>query len=72
MAKQRSDGLLSGQTRRQARLGTDAVYRVCDIGDALVEVEVISGPGLNAGQRFCFTREAVLAMELVDLPEPRR
>jgi hypothetical protein len=57
--------LAVGQLRRQRRLRSEAVYRVCDWTDAFVEVEVVTAPGLQASQSFRFTREAVLAMEVV-------
>jgi hypothetical protein len=59
----------AGQLRRQVRLGSQATYRVCAINGAQVEVEVVRAPGLAAGQRFTFTRDAVLAMELVTADE---
>jgi hypothetical protein len=59
------DTLAVGQLRRQRRLQTEAVYRVCEWTDAFVEVEVVTAPGLQASQWFRFTREAVLAMEVV-------
>jgi hypothetical protein len=58
-------GLEVGQLRRQVRLGSQAVYRVCAIEDAHVDVEVIDAPGLQRGQHFRFTRDALLEMEIV-------
>ena len=59
------DTLEVGQLRRQRRLHSEAVYRVRDWTDAFVDVEVVTAPGLQASQRFRFTREAVLAMGVV-------
>ncbi len=58
-------GLSVGQLRRHIALESEAVYRVLELGPATIMVEVIRAPGLSAGLRFDFTREAVLAMELV-------
>lgn len=45
------------------RLGSESVYRVCSYADrGLVGVEVVVAPGLPAGQRVRFTREAVKTM----------
>ena len=57
--------LTIGQLRRQVLLGTEAVYRVCALGAELVEVEVVSAPGLPPGRRFKFTRDAIEQMDLV-------
>jgi hypothetical protein len=57
--------LAVGQLRRQRRLDSEAVYRVRDWTDAFVEVEVVTAPGLQASEGFRFTREAVLAMDVV-------
>jgi hypothetical protein len=59
------DQLAVGQLRRQRLLDSVAVYRVRNWTDAFVEVEVVTAPGLQASQAFRFTREAVLAMEVV-------
>jgi hypothetical protein len=58
--------LTVGQLRRQVRLGTEAIYRVCGYDAGAVEVEVIRAPGLSQGQTFRFSEDAVCAMELVD------
>lgn len=58
--------LAPGQVRRVVRLGSEALYRVHECAGPLVEVEVVRAPGLSEGQRFRFSREAVLEMELVD------
>jgi hypothetical protein len=57
--------LTIGQLRRQVLLGTEAVYRVCGLGEELVEVEVVSAPGLPSGRRFNLMREAIEQMDLV-------
>ena len=62
--------LAVGQLRCLTRLGSRAVYRVCDWDDRLVNVEVVRAPGLAPGHRFSFTREAVRMMELVDGSDP--
>ena len=54
-----------GQLRRQILLGTEALYRVCDFGQELVEVEVVRAPGLQSGRRFNLTRDAVENMDPV-------
>lgn len=59
--------LVVGQLRRQRRLDSEAVYRVRDWTDAFVEVEVVTAPGLQTSDCFRFTREAVLAMDVVPL-----
>ena len=63
---QRQDHELTiGQLRRQVLLGTEALYRVCGLGEELVEVEVVSAPGLPSGRRFNLTRDAIERMDLV-------
>lgn len=65
--RERADSELSvGQLRRLVVLETEAVYRVCGLAPGLVDVEVVKAPGLTVGQQFAFTREAVLAMDLLD------
>jgi hypothetical protein len=56
--------LAVGDLLRYRRLGTIATYRVCNRFGDLVELEVIEGPGLRAGQRFRFTEGAVAKMKL--------
>jgi len=58
-----------GQLRRQVVLESEAVYRICDLGPSLIEVEVIRAPGLAAGDRFRFTAAAVRAMDVIDEPD---
>jgi hypothetical protein len=55
-----------GQLRRQSMLDTEAVYRVVELGEETVRVEVISAPGLPAGGQFEFAAAAVQRMELLD------
>jgi hypothetical protein len=50
---------------RATRLGSTATYRVREVHDGLVAVEVVKGPGLEPGQRFEFTADAVARMEPV-------
>jgi hypothetical protein len=57
-----------GELRRQVVLHSEAVYRVCDWNQTLVEVEVVSAPGLEPGRRFHFTVSAVTAMTVVAGP----
>jgi hypothetical protein len=61
--------LIQGQLLRRRLLGTDAVYRVIGENPRGVEVEVVDVHGLRAGSRFTFSREDVLAMELVEPPD---
>lgn len=63
------DGLAVGQLRRQMKLGSPAVYRVCGCEEDCVRVEVVTAPGLRPGQHFKFTRAAVARMELVEETE---
>jgi hypothetical protein len=44
-------------------LGSEAVYRVIDVADRLVSVEVVDAPGLERGTRFQITRRAAKAMQ---------
>lgn len=65
--------LTIGQLRRQVLLDTEALYRVCGLGAELVEVEVVSAPGLSPGRRFKLTRDAIERMDLVRNPSlPQR
>jgi hypothetical protein len=66
----RDDELASGQLRRRTSLGTEAVYRICEVSGASVEVEVVRAPGLTPGRRFVFTRADVLRMECLDGGDP--
>jgi hypothetical protein len=54
-----------GQLRRQVRLQSEAIYRVCGWTETLVQVTVVRAPGLRSGQRFTFTRSAVAGMEVL-------
>ena len=58
--------LTVGQLRRYVRLGTEAVYRVCDWDEDTVLVEVVTAPGLAPGREFRFDASAVLAMPLAE------
>jgi hypothetical protein len=58
-----------GQLRRQVVLGTEAVYRVVGLTARSVQVEVVRAPGLTPGDRYMFTRAAVLRMDVLDLDE---
>ena len=55
----------AGQFRRQTVLESRATYRVVDVEDASVLVEVVEAPGLTPGRRFRFSRESVSAMRVV-------
>jgi hypothetical protein len=59
-------GLAEGQLRRQVRLGSKALYRVCACEGNYARVEVVQAPGLRPGAHYKFTRAAVELMELVD------
>jgi len=48
---------------RHRALGTEAVYRVIDVADQLVSVEVVEAPGLEQGTCFQITRRAAKAMQ---------
>jgi hypothetical protein len=60
-----------GQLLRRRLLGTEAVYRVVADEGELVEVEVVSAPGLEPGHRLRFTAAAVEEMEPAE-PRPAR
>jgi hypothetical protein len=60
-----------GELRRHVRLGSEAVYRVCDWDQMGAEVEVVRAPGLRPGQRFQFTLAAVIEMTVVPDPADR-
>jgi hypothetical protein len=59
-------GVAEGQLRRQVRMGSKALYRVCDCEGNYARVEVVQAPGLRPGAHYKFTRTAVEQMELVD------
>lgn len=62
------DGTLRvGQLRRQVMLGSEATYRILEIDHDLVTVEVVSAPGLAAGQVVRLSRDAVARM--VSIPD---
>ena len=54
--------LAAGQLRIQTRLGTTAVYRVLEWDEELVQVEVVTAPGLDSGMTLSLTRESVSTM----------
>lgn len=60
------DEFFVGQLRRQVRLGSEAVYRVCGYDDYAVYVEVLRAPGLKSGLRFKFARDAVALMDTLE------
>ena len=63
-----TDGILMnafalGDLIRYRRLGSVATYRARGRHGDLVELEAIDVPGLRAGLRFMFARDAVAKME---------
>jgi hypothetical protein len=54
---------------RQCRLGSEAVYEIVEVSGDIVTADVVSAPGLEAGQRVRLMAKAVRAMERVELPE---
>ncbi len=54
-----------GDLIRYRRLGSVATYRTRGRHGDLVELEAIDVPGLRAGRRFMFARDAVAKMERV-------
>ena len=61
-----------GELLRYRRLGSVATYRARASHRDLVELEEIEVPGLKAGRRFMFARDAVAKMERVPLKTPSR
>jgi len=61
-----------GDLMRYGRLGSVATYRARGRSGDLVELETIDVPGLRAGLRFMFTRDAVAKMERVSPEAPGR
>jgi hypothetical protein len=57
--------IVPGQLRRRRFLSSEAIYRVLENDGLLVEVEVISAPGLTSGSRFRFAASAVAEMTVV-------
>lgn len=53
------------QLLRQSALYGDALYRVVNVAGELVEVEVVSAPGLKPGTRMRVTQAAIAAMSVV-------
>ena len=60
-----SSDLSVGQLRRRTMLSSEAVYRVTAVSAAMVELSVVRAPGLPTDRKFVFSRDAVLAMELL-------
>lgn len=50
---------------RHSVLGSDTLYRVIDVAGDIVEVEVVSGPGLKPGTHLRLTQAAVADMSVV-------
>jgi hypothetical protein len=50
---------------RHRAFSGDALYRVVDSDPDIVEVEVVSAPGLEPGTRLRFTQAAVADMSVV-------
>ena len=57
--------IATGQLRRCQLFSTDALYRVVEVGEQLVECVVVRAPGLDAGTHVRFTRAAVAAMSTI-------
>jgi hypothetical protein len=53
------------QLLRHHVLGSDTLYRVVDVSGDLVEVEVVSAPGLQPGTHLRLTQSAVAGMSVV-------
>jgi hypothetical protein len=53
------------QLLRQSVLNGDALYRVLGVAGDLVEVEVVSAPGLKSGTRLRLTQAAIATMSVV-------
>jgi hypothetical protein len=51
---------------RHQVLGQEALYRAVDVIGELVELEVVSAPGLEPGMRLRVTKAAVSRMSVVD------
>ena len=51
---------------RHQVLGQEALYRAIDVIGELVELEVVSAPGLEPGTRLRVTKAAVSRMSVVD------
>jgi hypothetical protein len=59
-----------GQIRQHTLLRTTAVYLVVAVDGDLVQLEVVSAPGLDRGDRYWFTRLAVAAMPVAEGVRP--
>lgn len=55
---------------RRSALGSEALYRVVEVHGDLVEVQVVSAPGLEPGTRIRLTTRDAAAMQPVDEPSP--
>jgi hypothetical protein len=53
------------QLLRHSVLDGDTLYRVVDVAGDLVEVEVVSAPGLEPGTRLRLTQAAIASMSVV-------
>jgi hypothetical protein len=53
------------QLLRHRVLGGDTLYRVVGVAGELVEVEVVSAPGLEPGTRVRLTQAAIATMSVV-------
>jgi hypothetical protein len=53
------------QLLRHRVLGGDTLYRVVGVAGELVEVEVVSAPGLDPGTRVRLTQAAIATMSVV-------
>jgi hypothetical protein len=60
----------TGRFLRHSLLGSEAVYRVIEIGTDLVTAEVVEAPGLEPGTRVRMLTKAAAAMEHFDRLEP--
>jgi hypothetical protein len=61
----------TGQLLKHTVLGSEAIYRVIGQNARGVEAEVVSAPGLEAGRRFTFALNDVLAMHPLATGESR-
>ena len=55
--------LAANELIRHEALGAESVYRVVDVSDRLVSVEVVGAPGLKTGTRMRSTRRAAEAIQ---------
>ena len=64
--------LVAGQVVRHRALGSESTYRVLESRGSLVELEVVSAPGLQAGAHVQVCASAARAMEPVRVPARAR